>query len=1644
MPNEVDGDQFVRQLAGNVRDSGTAYLETARALVSRLDEQPGGRLAAANTGNPSSSTIAPSRPDNGIKSDLAAGTAALGSYFTTAIGFGATRKERVRPGGGVAENSSSSTFSLDPYHLEFLDTIFRKSSVVNEYVADSELNGHLPNIMPSPSTGMKASNSSTYLSNLWSRAGGRGDTPQPPATTFDEDVLYLYKFFAALPALRIAPIRRNLIKSFEPTGESKVSLVPFHELVVIEFDAVHPRVIHDWGGARDRLRSLSCRYALKDAEDLIKDTTSHNENQDPDVPVPDDETGSVLYPLLTHLHLSGNSLTTLPSQLAAHIPRCTYLNLSSNALTAVPASLSSLSDLSVIDLTGNRITSISDAEDELRNVTVLLLQSNALENLLGVESLARLKCLDVSENKIWDVYEIGRLAVLMDVNEIWISDNPLTKLPNCRINIFTYFKERALNLRLDGTRPTASEQRAIQANMTVAASPAADTADHHASKPKKGPRSSASRDASVRNDRKSVTSGQRSVISGGTANKEERRRRRKNSAAVTTEPPIDEVVPVPSDPPSHPPSDIVTPKDVSQPGSPGVQRRMQRLAELERTVGATGATHSDQVDSADLIVSRAAKKTGKTKVKKPKVAAKTKKSEAIVPDTATDSQATTSAPVSGTVSPQVIPIPASQATPPTGTPPMPSRIPQDGIRDSTSSAVGSQQDLGEAPKPQKTIGRESIKADSDEFLLKSSREQLERPPLPPQAERPTSPPPEVVKEKTPQAPHVPIPPPPPLQPVPTVGKHIGNIGPYRRIFQFDNTGSDAASARSSSSNVHWVLPHGTGTGDAKPSPNMPRVRPFVARRTSSSGPDVEIGGRNDFAGVPSPQAGSRETLATNGVPRPGDQRLVAPLPALWFGKRGTPDTSRSASPAVNGTATPPTAPPLILAPPLRTYRGGGAGTASISTRSGGRSADTAPAYTTRRPPASETASVAGSGITWASMPSWMVPNRQGAGAQLVQVPSAPTLPFLTLTNALKLYLMLHVLKDQDSETCLCWLPASCTVQLPSSDPKNSGGGGGGLIGGWFQSAEREQSAWRSTDYLPAQKPCYVLLTTRRMYIFEPRFRFPFAGGRHDAASDTRYDSDIASLVRLVRSVRLSALGRVDVGPNRQYIVVRHHVSGATATAAASGPATGGINPLSAGGLSPAVDVVKGGRWESIVVLTRDRSATTAFLDGLAAFQRGRGGFQIVNEEATWAVTDLSDRVLVREGAKGDMGMPTSWAIEPARVAAPPSVSGKWYERLLRGSSSSSGGTTTTSGSEGKSTGVQNKLDARMAATLLSLDAKDLALADADLLKTYLLVGLIVTPPASSTTTVKTHHHPSISVRPLSLLATDSYLYLFTERHDVWPPLLFPPERTGVPSWANDAITRRHPSDASKGMLADAVGLVSHVVDVGSVALVTRCERWRTWRFGGGEGGVVQNGYLGAWRRGRRREREASGVVSGEWGVGREGECVEGNAGGWSWWVRVVFGGTSTVESGPARAADTIAAAVATPEDGAPPAPLSGSGATPTMESDASRDVVSSNQDAQIGSEPSSEPAPSSFLAPPPAMATPSRPPTGTEPLAHDERHWDLVFGSLDGANQFLDLLRRVRGERSEEGVEMDDSADEGQESANGATKSGIVFLIGDD
>ncbi|KAJ3057250.1 hypothetical protein HK102_011079, partial [Quaeritorhiza haematococci] len=258
----------------------------------------------------------------------------------------------------------------------------------------------------------------------------------------------------------------------------------------------------------------------------------------------------------------------------------------------------------------------------------------------------------------------------------------------------------------------------------------------------------------------------------------------------------------------------------------------------------------------------------------------------------------------------------------------------------------------------------------------------------------------------------------------------------------------------------------------------------------------------------------------------------------------------------------------------------------------------------------------------------------------------------------------------------------------------SGGGGGMSVGGVGGSSSGSSSSSSSSSsagtfinaelldrLIPVEQPVYILLTDQKLYLFSPLFTFPYfskdasdpyAQYIQHAMKQVKYD-DPRKYLTLLYEIPFGRIGRVDVGPNRQYLGIHFLVGeggpeGSTNSVAGGGDATAAVNQMQGSGGTGSTSSLSGptsgsttggsnttasGRtnpihhnqtpFASLVLLTRDRTTTTRILDNLmpllyesegelARRIKGPDGrVRIVNQDVEWAMRGVKERVLLRRG-----------------------------------------------------------------------------------------------------------------------------------------------------------------------------------------------------------------------------------------------------------------------------------------------------------------------------------------------------------------------------------------------------------------------------
>ena len=180
---------------------------------------------------------------------------------------------------------------------------------------------------------------------------------------------------------------------------------------------------------------------------------------------------------LTHLRLCNCGIARLDPSFH-FLPHLKQLDLSHNDISGV-IHLQDCTGLVLLNLSHNRIQVLSNLQHVIPNIQKLNLSHNSIAMLDGISQLHKLTKLDLSYNMLDDIHEVEQLVVLEDLEELFLSGNPISnasvsttaqssqQIKKYRCEIFGLFlHECALAQRppplLDGLEISSQEEFSIK------------------------------------------------------------------------------------------------------------------------------------------------------------------------------------------------------------------------------------------------------------------------------------------------------------------------------------------------------------------------------------------------------------------------------------------------------------------------------------------------------------------------------------------------------------------------------------------------------------------------------------------------------------------------------------------------------------------------------------------------------------------------------------------------------------------------------------------------------------------------------------------------------------------------------------------------------------------------------------------------------------------------------------------------------------------------------------------------------------------------------------------------------------------------------------------------------------------------------
>ncbi|KAL1921494.1 uncharacterized protein VTP21DRAFT_11210 [Calcarisporiella thermophila] len=293
--------------------------------------------------------------------------------------------------------------------------------------------------------------------NWWSSSNADRQTK----STIEDEIRYIYNVFSKLPGIRLLlhqhPNARRIAKFDSLPDEVVLSLTTFASLTHLELHRISIHQVNGLDKMFKRLRSLTCRHALSEVSELLDAVRIPTNDSDENAQSND------TWENLKYLALIDNSLTSLTNDdLSPFAASLTHLDLSHNLFISPPPALATLFCLESLVLSHNMINSITGINTMLGKITSIDLRHNRLDNLCGLERLWALEKADVRDNLLAEADEVGRLAGLPNLKEVWCSGNPFcSRQPNYRVVLFSLFKYNNLDITIDGSGPSMLERRQI-------------------------------------------------------------------------------------------------------------------------------------------------------------------------------------------------------------------------------------------------------------------------------------------------------------------------------------------------------------------------------------------------------------------------------------------------------------------------------------------------------------------------------------------------------------------------------------------------------------------------------------------------------------------------------------------------------------------------------------------------------------------------------------------------------------------------------------------------------------------------------------------------------------------------------------------------------------------------------------------------------------------------------------------------------------------------------------------------------------------------------------------------------------------------------------------------------------------------------
>ncbi|XP_052804565.1 uncharacterized protein LOC128234391 [Mya arenaria] len=227
-----------------------------------------------------------------------------------------------------------------------------------------------------------------------------------------ENIRALYDFVLKVKALKII--------HGSSTMRTPVKIARFQSITVLEVKKLPIHMVEGLSRVRGQLSEITVSKCLQDVKDLLEICGG-------------DRSPGLVWSYLRNLYLSFNSLKHLDTSLR-FVPFVEVLDLSHNNLTETKEYLTYLTELTRVNLGYNMLSVVPTFSSTCKHkLGTIVLRSNQLDKIDGIEELQGLQELDIADNFLLDHKCLEPLEELTRLNVLCVSGNPMCYKPQHRI-----------------------------------------------------------------------------------------------------------------------------------------------------------------------------------------------------------------------------------------------------------------------------------------------------------------------------------------------------------------------------------------------------------------------------------------------------------------------------------------------------------------------------------------------------------------------------------------------------------------------------------------------------------------------------------------------------------------------------------------------------------------------------------------------------------------------------------------------------------------------------------------------------------------------------------------------------------------------------------------------------------------------------------------------------------------------------------------------------------------------------------------------------------------------------------------------------------------------------------------------------------